>query len=114
VETLPEYTGSGKIAGSNIIIILTRTFSGGIAHVANPVTNPQHALPLTVVCKTREQANAVNSIQDVVWAHEHLTNSDDFINALLQTDEVNGVLRNHSKFYGVLYGNIPTGIYLDQ
>lgn len=56
----------------------------------------------------------MNSIQGVVRANEHLTNDDDLLDALLQSDEVNAVLRNHDKFYGILYGNVPTGIYLEQ
>jgi hypothetical protein len=93
---------------------LKPVFSGGVAVVSRPSYDPTRPpFPLTVVCRSREQAAAIASIQPVIEAHEDITDTDDLLFALLQTDEVRAVLPNQNRFYGVIFGIVPTGIYLE-
>jgi hypothetical protein len=96
-------------------MVLSLGCSGGIRRVTpSSAAQDVPVLPLTVICNTQQEADDVSRVQDVLTAHEHLTDDDDLLNALLDSGEVHSVLRNHTKFYGVIVGNIPTGIYLHQ
>ena len=115
METILECTRSGKIAHYSLLrLISILDHSGNVRRITPTILSPNApALPLTVVCNTLQQASNVNGIQDVVAAHAHAS-CNELLAALLQSQEVMSVLANYVKFYSVVFGIVPTGIYLDM
>jgi len=70
-----------------------------------------NVFPIVVSCTTRQEAEDVYGFQDAIGQVDMSQDARAMLASLVQLEEGAAVLRNVTRFYGVLIG-MPAGIYL--
>ena len=71
-------------------------------------------LPIIICSRSRQLADGFFELQGVIESLGHIDQPNDLLYELYHLDEVRAAFPNQEKFYVVVYGRVPAGIYTDQ